>query len=145
MVQLPNPITWHASDRSGNTLISRVRRGFDHRRAVEHLTGSEAVEPVLPGFEALHDRVSGLDGVLTGVAAERVVAAADVAALGASPQVEPPGPGGFAFDATRSARRNAGVDRCVVHGESPSRAVSLQSPWIGDSKTRPMAGGCRRC
>ena len=90
MVQLPNPITWHASDRSGNTLISRVRRGFDHRRAVEHLTGSEAVEPVLPRFKALHHGVSGLGGVLTGVAAERVVTATDVTALGASPQVKPP-------------------------------------------------------
>lgn len=46
-------------------------------------------EPVLTGLIRLHDRVSRLAGVSSGVTVGRIVAAADVPAGGASTQVDP--------------------------------------------------------
>src|SRR2546422_6987751 len=61
----------------------RPRRGFDEQ--ILH----EAKAPVLARFEAAHDRVFRLMEVLRGVPIGRVVAAADVTALEAEPQVHP--------------------------------------------------------
>src|SRR5438067_5738866 len=49
------------------------------------------------------------------VLTRRRVATADVTALRAAPQVEPPTAAGEAFDATLAARRNGRVYSCVLH------------------------------
>src|SRR5207244_8900047 len=58
-----------------------------------------APAPVLPGLERADDRVAALVGVRGRMAVRRIVAAADVSALQADPQVQPLAAGGEAIDA----------------------------------------------
>src|SRR5215469_145760 len=88
------------------------------------LVGLEAPEPVLTRLEASDDRVPGRGGVGARVLGRRCVAAADVPALGAPPQVEPPAAARLAFHAPRTTRWYGRIDsRCSRHS-SPSCSVS---------------------
>ena len=61
-------------------------------------------EPILTGLVRLHDRMSSLAGVSSGVTVGRIVAATDVRAGGASTQVDPGPPIAQAVEAPRAAR-----------------------------------------
>src|SRR5216117_4605412 len=65
--------------------LQRLGRRFDEE--IVHV----AVAPVLAVFQALDDGVFGLVIVLGGVFVGRLIAAADVSALNAEPQVYPTG------------------------------------------------------
>src|ERR1700754_941602 len=114
------PASRYASLRAGHRLVDGMavrRRQFG---AAEHRFRDEVVEPVLTRLEALDHGMSGLVGMLAGVLVQRVVAAADVAALRAAAQVEPPAAGRLAFDAAGSTRRHAGVDALALgHEDAP--------------------------
>src|SRR5467141_1077940 len=58
-------------------------------RGLEHELVDKTKSPVFPGLEAAHDRMFGLVKMLRGMPVDRVVAAADVTALEAEPQVYP--------------------------------------------------------
>src|ERR1044072_5612556 len=78
--------------------------------------------------------MAGVSEVAGGVLGGWVVAAADVAALGAAPQMEPPAAVGVALDAAGPAGRDAGVDSGVLGHEgswagSGSAAVRGRSTW----------------
>ena len=75
-------------------------------RAIERLFRAVIPKPVLSGLEARDDEVAGLSEVRSRVLVRRRIAAADVTALGAAPQVEPPLSGGKAFDTSRPARNS---------------------------------------
>src|SRR5215831_12420281 len=66
-------------------------------------------EPVLPRLEAADHRMAGFLSVPGGVLGWRGVAAADVPALGAAAQVQPPAGDGLAFDAAGAAGRHGRV------------------------------------
>src|SRR3954470_23196072 len=73
---------------------SAQRRGRDPRLAADLGDAhrdlvDEAPRPVLARLERAHDRMAVGARVLAGMAARRAVAAADVAALQADPQVDP--------------------------------------------------------
>jgi hypothetical protein len=78
-------------------------------------------EPVFAGFEAADDRVAGGLCIRCGVLGRRVVAAADVTALGAPAQLQP-----LAFNPTGPAGWNRNVDsRYGVHVASPRIRVPV--------------------
>ena len=87
----------------------RVRRR--ELRTVVVRGGLVAPEPVLLRFEGADQGVAGISGVVPRVLRGRAVAAADVPAVGAPAQVEPPATGGIALHAARSGRRQLRVDR----------------------------------
>lgn len=72
------------------------------------------VEPVLIRLEAADEWVVLLGRVLAGVLRWRLIAAADVPALDASAQVEPPATCGQALNAAGPAGRDGRVDGGMV-------------------------------
>src|SRR3954464_4630745 len=81
--------------------------GMGERRGVRDLEGHVVLitpPPVLPRLVRLHDRVAGGVEVGGGVLAGRRVAAADVPARHADPQVYPAAAGGEALDAAGAGR-----------------------------------------
>jgi len=92
-MQAALPVSRHAPGRSGHRLRQRVvfRRSQD--RAVGVLLRGVAPEPVLVRLEASDDWMPGVGCVVAGVLRRRRIAAADVPAMGAAPQVEPPAAG----------------------------------------------------
>jgi phosphodiesterase/alkaline phosphatase D-like protein len=79
----------------------RVRAG--QLGAIDKFARAIVVEPVFSGLEAVDDGVAGGGVVLGGMLVWRRIAAADVAALGAAAQMQPPTVLCHAFDATRAA------------------------------------------
>jgi hypothetical protein len=79
----------------------RARAG--QLRTLESFSRSVIVEPVLAGLEAVDDRVARGGVMLRRMLAWRTIATADVAAFGASAQVQPPSVRCQAFDATCAA------------------------------------------
>jgi hypothetical protein len=67
-------------------------------------------EPILTRFEACNDEVPSRPEVRSGVLVWRRIAAADVTALGAAPQMKPPLTGGKTFNTSRSAWNGMTVD-----------------------------------
>src|SRR5690606_12368932 len=119
-----------------------LRRGVaagrgEGRAGLVQRGGGVVVEPVLARFVAVHQRVAGGPVVRRRVLPGRAVAAADVAARGAPPQVEPPAAGRVAVDAAGTARRDDGADGVAGHGcssgvsgeSAADGAVSGSSTW----------------
>src|SRR5262249_11193585 len=73
--------------RTGEAMYPRRSPGF--RRGLQHQVVDVAPAPVLAGLEAAHERVLRVVEVLGRVLAFGAVAAADVAAAQAHPQVDP--------------------------------------------------------
>jgi PPOX class probable F420-dependent enzyme len=111
VVQVGLPVGGDAVLGAGGGLVQRVvvRRGQFRAPLVQPVVGV-APEPGFLGLEALDDRVPGLLGVGAGVLGRRGVAAADVAALGAAAQVEPPAAGRVALGAAGPAGGHRRVD-----------------------------------
>ena len=111
-------------------------------------------EPVLTRLVRLHDRMSSLAGVSPGVTVGRIVAAADVRARGAPPQVDPGPTVAQAVDASRPARVlrrdriqvRADVGHRYAYPTSrprlpPGKAWSPTPAWLRGhtmSKVRPL-------
>jgi hypothetical protein len=89
---------------SRDRLIQRPRRRGRESGAIERFSRPVIPEPVLSGLKARDDEVAGLSEVRGRMLVRRRIAAADVAALGAAPQVEPPLSGGKTFDTSRPGR-----------------------------------------
>src|SRR5579859_1056192 len=96
-VQPAPPVFWYPAGGAGHGLIQWMVVRRAEGRAFEVLLPGVVPEPILAGLEALNDRVSMLRRVSTRVPRGRRIAAADVAALRTSPQVEPPAAGGKAL------------------------------------------------
>src|SRR4051794_33943657 len=106
------PVGRDAAARSRCRLVGGV--GVRRREwwTVDVPFGGEVPEPALPGLEAAHDRMPGLRRVPPGVLAGRGVAAADVPALRAAAQVEPPAAAVLAVRASGAAGRRRRIDTC---------------------------------
>jgi hypothetical protein len=114
-VELALPIARHAIGRAGRRLAERVMVGGSQLGTLTVLVLVVVVEPVLTRLEAVDDRVMLRPRMLGGVLRGGLVAAADVAAMHASAQVEPPAVfGGEALDAAGPAGRDGGVDRGIL-------------------------------
>jgi hypothetical protein len=74
------------------------------------------VKQILTRLEARNDRMAARSGMLRGVLRRRAVTTADVTALRAAPQMQPPPARGQAFHATISARFRRRVDTAAVRG-----------------------------
>src|SRR5437667_12782137 len=104
-VQEVFPVVGDPARRSWCRLIEWVVVGRREGGAFEDLFGQVVPEPVFLGFEAVDDRVMRVDRVMARVLGGRRVAAADVAAMSAAPEVVPPTVGRQTLDATGAARR----------------------------------------
>src|SRR5439155_26117000 len=100
--------------RSGYRLVERMMAGRSQVRTVEDLVTRVVVEPILARLVAADDRVPGRDRVVTRVLRGRGVAAPDVPAAGAAPEVEPPAIRCEAFRAAGTARRYLRIDDLFV-------------------------------
>src|SRR5580692_1784114 len=119
LVQHLLPAAGYAPLGSRHRLVERVMLGRRELRAVVGLIGLEAPEPVLAGLEAADERMSCGLRVRGSVLFRRGVAAADVSALRAPAQVQPPTARRLAFDAAGPAGRNGRVDsRHLGHADS---------------------------
>src|SRR5207302_7307134 len=125
-------------------------------QTVDHLIVGVAVRPVLAGLERLDDRVPRPVGVLRRVLVRRVVAAADVPAGHAEPQVDPLVSGFEALLAAAAARLDRfairivellemGADVC--HGDLRRRSSRLLYGSAAvvyravDERSDPAVGG----
>jgi hypothetical protein len=89
-VQPPLPLARHAISRAERRLVERVVGWGSQLRAFEVLVALVVVEPVLARLEAMDDGVLLRRRMLARVLRGGLVAAADVTALPAAAQVEPP-------------------------------------------------------
>lgn len=119
-VQATLPVGWHAAGWTRHRLVERVMERGSQLRALEVLVAHVVVEPLLTGLEAVDDGMLPRRRMLARVLRGGLVAAADVAALDPSAQMEPPAVGGReALDAARSAGRDGRVDRVLVRHRFP--------------------------
>src|ERR1022692_2479021 len=93
------PVRRNTACWSGDGLAERVMGRRGQRRPGEGFLGLVVPEPLFTGFEALHDRMAGSPPVQGGVLGGRGIAAADMPALGAAPQVYPPASSRVTFGA----------------------------------------------
>lgn len=91
-VQSHLPVVRDPPPGAGYRLVEGMVGGRRKGRAGHVVIAPVVVEPVLARFEAGDHRVSRFPGVGRSVLSRRIVTAADVAALGATAQVEPPAP-----------------------------------------------------
>jgi hypothetical protein len=112
------PVCRHPFGRCGHRLIQRMRVRSGKLRAFEELLRTIVVKPVLARLEARDNRVTGSGAVFRCMLTWRTVAAADVSALRASAQMQPPSAQPHTFDATCSARLGGRVDTILLgrHG-----------------------------
>jgi hypothetical protein len=89
-MQATLPITRHATGRTGHRLIDGMTVGWGEGGAVDVLLRPIVVEPILVRLEAPDNLVARLGDMLARVLGWRVIAAANVAAIGATPEMEPP-------------------------------------------------------
>src|SRR5258705_12840115 len=109
-MEVAAPVGWAPASRAGHRLVHGVMLGRGQLRAVVELLLLVAPEPRLARLEAAHQRVAGGRGVGAGVLGRRAVTAADVPALGASAQVEPPAGDLVALHAAGAAGWHARVE-----------------------------------
>jgi hypothetical protein len=114
-VEVSFPIPWHLSGGTGNRLALWVVFGRGERRPFVELLRRVVPEPILSRLEATDDAVLRALCMRRGMLARRGVAASDVAALRAAPEMEPPAPGFEAFDASGSTRGDGWIDSFVCH------------------------------
>jgi hypothetical protein len=145
-VQVALPVSRHTAGRSGHRLCQRVvlRRSKD--RAVGVLLRGVVPEPVLVRLEASDDGMPSFGRVSAGVLGRRRIAAADVPAVSAAPQVEPPAGSGCARRIRHSARLTFLAHRgplpatsaCIRPAETGQPGVGLR---LGSLRAAVVAGG----
>src|SRR5690242_17088993 len=106
LVDMDSPVWRYPARGPGHRLVYRVMYRWGEPRAGAGFAGVVVPEPVLTRLETLHDWVAGGLPVRGGVLRWRGVAAADVSALGAAAQVNPPPADGVALDAAGPAGRH---------------------------------------
>ena len=151
----------HAPGQYRRRLIERMVTRRRELRTAEVLLPRVIPEPGLARLVALDDRMLDVERMAARVLRGRRVAAADVAAMGAPAQVEPPATGCQALDAAGTARRDRGIDvvrvrhschllregtlrgalRCPLRrGRRMGRPISISPP--GRSAQSVPARGC---
>lgn len=121
LVQKRLPIVRHSSRRPGHRLTFRMRVRRSQLRACDHRPRFVIVEPILTRLEAGNDRMPRLGRVLRCMLARRTVAATDVSALRAPPQMQPPAiRRRQAFHAPIAARLCSGVNSTQALFHFPS-------------------------
>src|SRR5690348_7517492 len=106
MAEQLEPVMRHPPAWPGDRLVLGTALGRRKLGAFVVVVGLVIPEPVLAGFERPDYRMPGLLPVLGRMTRERVVAATDVSACGATPQVHPPTTGLIALDAAHTAGRH---------------------------------------
>jgi hypothetical protein len=89
-VQQGTPIARHATLGAWDRLIDRMRARRRQFCTRDHGFFFIVVKPILTRFEAGNDRVALHFGMLRGVLLRRAITTADVTALRAASQVQPP-------------------------------------------------------
>jgi hypothetical protein len=84
-------------------------------RAAHEAFGDVAVKPILARLEASDNRMARRAVVRGRMFSQRLIAAADVSALGASAQVKPPAVFGETLDTAGARRRDVGLDALFGH------------------------------
>jgi hypothetical protein len=100
------PVRRDSPGGSGRRLIERMMLWWGERWTVVELFGGVVPEPVLAGFEAADQRVTGIGCVVACVLRRGGVATTDVPASGAAAQVKPPTACRQAFGASGPRGRN---------------------------------------
>ena len=126
-MELLLPVKWHAAARTGCRLVERMVAWWREEWALYELVGAIVVEPVFAGLETRDDRMPSRLCVFRRVLLRRVVAASDVAAEGAPPQVEPPAAVALTLFATVAAGSGRGVDRICAHRFPRSWSLFMMS------------------
>src|SRR5262249_33499801 len=114
-VQVLLPVLRYGAVRAGGRLSGRVALRVRQDRPVVRLRVAAGPEPVLTRLEARDERVTCLLPVRRRVLRGARVAAPDVPALSAPPQVEPPPTGLQALHASRTRRRDGPVHSLAAH------------------------------
>jgi hypothetical protein len=109
------PIGRNPSGRPRNRLLDRVMSRRREARSRRVILAPIVVKPVLTRLEARNDRVTRFTGVVACVLLRRVVTAADVTALCAPTEVEPPAADGFTLDASGATRIDGRIDLKIRH------------------------------
>jgi hypothetical protein len=120
-----------------------MRAGAGQFRTLKSFSRPVIVEPVLAGLEAVDDRVARARVMLCRMLVWRTIAAADVAAFGASAQMQPPSVRFQAFDATCTAWFGVQIDSFsftlhAADSAAPDRVLSATCslprcaalPWV---------------
>jgi len=145
-MQQRSPIARHTTLGAWDRLIERMSAGWYQFCARNHGVFFVVVEPLLTRFEAGNDRMAAHFGMPRGVLPRRAIATADVTALRAAPQVQPPPGCCQAFHAAVSARLRRRVDAASVrglllHGVAPlGLAATSASSYLGCSIREPQIG-----
>jgi len=126
------PIRWDAPLWSRRRLVEGPRSRQRQLGAVERLSGSIVPEPILTRLEACYDKVASLAKMRCSVLVWRRIATADVAAFGATPQMEPPLASSKTLDTSRSTWNGVRVNafRYVAHCCSASVRSSGRMPTV---------------
>ena len=129
------PIPWHLSGGTGNGLALGVMLGRGEGWPFVELLRRVVPEPILSRLEATDDAVLRALCMRRGMLARRGVTASDVAALCATPQMEPPPTGFEAFDASGSTRGDGWIDSFVCHWlllglELDRRCARMVVEWL---------------
>jgi hypothetical protein len=119
------PLAGIRPGRSRRQLIQRVMRWGELRAVVVELLVAVVVEPMFRWLVTGEHGMAGRFSVGGGVLGRRVVATADVAALGAPAQMKPPPALLFALHTARAAGRDSGVDAVVF-----SHRFHEIRPWV---------------
>ena len=147
-MQQRSPIARHTARGARDRLIERMRARWCQFCTRNHGFFFVVVEPLLTGFEAGNDRMAAHFGMPRGVLPRRAITTADVTALRAAPQVQPPPGCCQAFHAAISAGLRRRVDAAAVkgllfHGIAPLRLSSTSTPsHLGRNIREPQL--CRR-
>ena len=86
-VEVPLPVGWYSTGRSGSWLLEWVVQRRGQLRPIEGTLALVVPEPVFTWLEAANGRVSRAAGMVAGVPTWRAVATTNVTAFGASPKV----------------------------------------------------------
>src|SRR6476661_4834406 len=119
LVEVLLPVGGHRASRAGSRLVERVVERPGQLRTHETPLLGEVPEPVLARLERPDHRVSRRLVVVGGVLARRRVAATDVSALGATPQVHPPPLCRKAFHTSVTTRADLRVDARLLLCHQP--------------------------
>src|SRR5262245_13670611 len=98
------PVCRYSSGWSGHRLVQRMRVRRGKSWTGKEFTGTVVVKPALTWLETCDNRVMGRGVVLRRMLVRRIIAAANMATLGASAKLQPPTPCCQTLDATSVAR-----------------------------------------
>jgi hypothetical protein len=115
LVEMTLPIARHAPRWSRCRLIGRVMLRISECRAFVKLVGGVIPVPVLPGLKTSDQGVTRTFGVPRRVLARGRVAATDVAAFCAPPEMQPPSTALKTLDTPSTTRWHRGIDAVVFH------------------------------